>query len=176
MAQHPRDSWNVKYSAETPYTLADAPLASTEREQVYQALEKEMHGSYTDADRDRERRDVMSALVGWVALAQNGNKQLLVRGPNPFCGATGNCTTWIFVRRGGEWRPVLREITNRLVVRRSSSQGFHDIATGEHSSAFDQQYRDYRWDGSKYKQTDCYETIYPQPDEPGGPPMIADCN
>lgn len=66
---------------------------------------------------------------------------------------------------------------NFLIVGKTSSKGFRDITAGQHYGAFVEQYRDYRWNGIKYKETDCYETIFPQPDERGDSerPVIANC-
>lgn len=68
MEQHPRDSWKLRTFAKTPYSLADAPLSSEEREQIYRAVDQEMRLSDTGAGRDQERQEVMSSLVGGLRL------------------------------------------------------------------------------------------------------------
>jgi hypothetical protein len=182
-AQHPRDSWKLKTYAETSLSLADAPLASSERAQIYRVVdEATIRYSVRDAQNDKQREVVMKSLVGSISLALNGSEQVFVRGPNAFCGATGNCPIWIFLRQDGQLRPVLETLSNGLSVQKTSSKGFHDIATGQQYGALDTEYRDYRWSGAEYKQVDCYWTKYPRPDEPGGSsngaqrPVIAECH
>jgi hypothetical protein len=181
VAQHARDSWKVKSFAATPYSLANLPLTSSERQQIYGVVDAATSRySVPNPRGDKQREVVMSTRVGLIELARNARVQILARGPNPFCGATGNCPIWIFDRQGGQLRPLLEALAAGVIVLETSSKGFHDIAVVQNYSAFDEQYRDFRWNGSEYKQIDCYETKYPRPDEPGGSdraprPLIAEC-
>src|ERR1700733_5465843 len=87
-AQYPRDSWKLKpFAREThlTHTLADAPLKSNEREQIYRVLDQNVNDSFSDPDREEQRKAVMSFRVGIIALAQNGSQQILVRGTKDFC-------------------------------------------------------------------------------------------
>jgi hypothetical protein len=183
-AQHSHDSWKQPaFVLESlTHSLADAPLSSSERAQIYRAVDGDgvKRFSFADVEKDKEREAVMSARVGFIALAENGSKQIVVMGPSLLCGAA-NCPIWIFIRRGGHLSVALDGDGVLLTVLQPSSKGFHDVATGDHLSGFDTIYRDYRWDGRKYVQTGCYLTRYPRPDEPGGnagfnqPPTITEC-
>jgi hypothetical protein len=157
IAQHPRDSWKLKpfdLEAHLTHTLADAPLSDNERVEI----------SNTLAETEDDRQAIMSFRVGSIPLALDGSQQILVRANGSFCGATGNCSMWIFVRKAGRWRLALGTEGQLLMPRSSSRLGFHDIAIGLHDSAFIEQYAEYRWDGIAYKEVDCYETVHPMED------------
>jgi hypothetical protein len=175
-AQHSRDSWKLKTSAQTPYSLANAPLSSGERAQIYRVVDgATAQYSVRDAQSNKQREAVMSSLVGLIGLALDGSEQVLVRGPNSFCGHSGNCPVWVFVRDGARLRLVLAAGANSLIVRPTSSHGFRDLATEWTFGAFEAEYRDYAWDGIAYKQADCYLTEYPEAGNSSGPPTIAAC-
>jgi len=168
MAQHPRDDWKLKpfdLEARFTHSLANAPLTSAERDQIYRIVDSDVHNAFSDAQREEERKAIMNFRVGSVALARNGSKQILVRGTDSFCGATGNCSMWIFVRRAAQLRLALGTEGQLLIVRDSFTQGFRDIAIGLHDSAFVEQYTVYGWDRVGYKQVDCYSRITPISDD-----------
>ena len=175
IAQPARDDWKAKrfVTGELTRSLADAPLTARERAQIYRVVDNATNQySLPDPRKDKQREVVMSSPVGSIELALNGSKQVLVRGPDSFCGTTGNCPIWIFIRQGGQLRLALQSGTNGLIVRKTSSRGFHDLAAGWHWGAFDEQFRVYRWDGARYRQVDCYEANYPQSDRN---PIITAC-
>jgi hypothetical protein len=155
---------------ETPaYTLANAPLTGSERAQVYRIVnDAAIQYSVVDADSARQREVVMSSPVEFIMLTRTRSKQVLVRGPNSFCGHSGNCPLWIFVRQHGRLRLVLEAGGSGLGIGKKINNGFHDVSTEWNYGAFDGEHRGYRWNGDEYKQVDCYQTKYPRPDEPGG--------
>jgi len=178
-AQSPRDDWKhwSVFDAEKrlSYTLRDAPLTGPERGQIYKLIDNQtVHDSFTDAQRREERETVMSARVGSIGLADDGSQQVLVQGPRFFCGATGNCSYWIFVRRHGQLRLVLAAGGGLIMVRNTSSHGFRDVATSWHLSAYDSERRVYHWNGSHYEQADCSLIEFDR-DDPRKPPIIAGC-
>jgi hypothetical protein len=176
-AQRPRDDWKIRAFDEGSHlnhSLADAPLTGSDRKQ-YRILDEGIHDSFSDAERGKERKAIMSFRVGSIALAGDGSQQILVRGTSSFCGATGNCSLWIVVRRAGQLRLALRTEGQLLIVRSSFSRGFHEVTIGVHDSAFVEQYTVYHWNGIQYSQVDCYRTEYPATADRPQRPVIAEC-
>jgi len=180
-AQSSRDDWKYVRSsfdlaAHLTHSLADAPFTSEERGQIYRLIDdKTIHDSFTDQQRGEERKTVLSARVGSIGLADDGSQQVIVRGPTLFCGASGNCSLWLFARRRGKLQPILAAGGGVLIVRKTSSQGFHDLVTGWHMSAFDEVYTVYRWNGTKYEQVDCYDVSFDR-NSSDVSPAITDCS
>jgi len=179
-AQSSRDDWKRVHSALDlqallTHSLADAPLTSAERAQIYKVIDdKTIHDSFTDDQRDEERKTVLSARVGRIGLADDGSQQILVEGPSMFCGATGNCSLWVFNRHDGKLQLVLAAGGGLFFVRQTSRHGYHDVATGWHMSAFEEAYAVYGWNGTKYEQIDCYGVAFDR-NSSGGPPAVTDC-
>jgi hypothetical protein len=180
--QHRRDSWKLKpvdLDARTNPTLADAPLTDTERARIFQAIEKEQGEPSSRSDREEQRQAIMNFLVAPISLAQDGSKQIVVRGSKDYCGATGNCSMWIFVvdfvRQGGGLRVALSAEGQILIVPKTFTLGFHDITIGLHDSATEELYGDFRWDGVSYRQVDCYLTQYPIDGPRPARPKIVSC-
>jgi len=177
-AQGSRDDWKYLRSsfdleAHLTHSLADAPLAREEREQIYRLIDdKTIHDSFTDQQQDEERKTVLSARVGSIGLADDGSQQVLVQGPAMFCGASGNCSLWIFTRHRGKLQLILAGGGSVLIVRKTSSHGFHDLATGWHMSAEEEAMAVYRWNGAKYEQVDCYSARFEGASET---PVFTDC-
>ncbi len=167
-AQHPRDSWKIKpfdLQPQLSHSLVDAPLTSNEREQIRRSIKR---SNEPEADTD--------FLVGSIALARNGSDEIVVRGTKEFCGATGNCSMWIFVRKNGQLRLALATIGQLLIVQKSVSWGFHNIAIGMQGGAFMEQYKDFRWNGSNYEQINCYLTEYSIDADRSEQPAIKGCH
>jgi len=179
-AQSSRDDWkllrsSVDLEACLTHSLADATLTSGERAQIYRVVDNDtIHESFTDQQRNEERRTVLSARVGLIGLAEDGSQQVLVQGPALFCGAAGNCPIWVFIRHRGQLRLALQGGAGLLIVRKESSHGFRDLTTGLHMSAVEGLFWVYRWTGTKYERVDCYSAKF-DPSSSGKPPVIADC-
>jgi hypothetical protein len=126
MAQSPRDDWKVKpfdLDAHLNHSLADAPLTSSDRDQIYRIVDQDVHNSFSDAEREEERKAIAYFRVGSITLSQGGSQQVLVRGTSSFCGASGNCSMWIVVRQAAQVRLALGTEGQRLIVRKSVTGG-----------------------------------------------------
>lgn len=126
LAQNSREGWQqlknrVDFERYLDHSLEDAPLTAEERAQIYTLIDgSSIHDSFRDDQREEERRVVLSTRVGLIALAQNDSKQILVRGPLQFCGGTGNCGLWVFMRQPGKARLILEEVGLGLLAGRES--------------------------------------------------------
>jgi hypothetical protein len=82
--------------------------------------------------------------------------EVLVLGGYGFCGATGNCSFWIFKKAGGRYREILE--THDLIevndlgdqILRSTTKGYNDILVKSHLSSSDTGFTTYRYNGQKY--------------------------
>ncbi len=177
--QSSRDDWKpgstYPVTANLVYSLANAPLTIKDRAQIYRLLDNEtVHDSFTDAQRGEERETVMGSRVGFIQLAEGGGQQVLVQGPSLFCGASGNCRFLVFTRQSERLRLVL-DAAGDLMLRKSSSPGFHDVVMSWHMSAYEQLINVYRWNGAEYKKADCYRVNRDRVNL-DKPPAIAGCH
>jgi hypothetical protein len=172
-AQSSRDDWkrpSFDLEAHLDHTLANAPFTSGERAQIFRVIE-----DFAISEKQKEEPEtLMSARVGSIGLAEDGSQQILVQGPYAaFCGASGNCPMWIFIRHSGQMSLALETFGNAVILRGTSSHGFRDLAMASHMSAYEQYFSVYRWNGTKYDSVDCYKATYGS--DQSNPPVIADC-
>jgi hypothetical protein len=138
------------------HTLADALLTKEERETIYSTIDTQaIHDTYgIQGGGDDERKDVLTALIGFVSLAPNGIKQILVRWPQKFCGGTGNCAFAIFVRQRGAPKPILESEGFVPSVTGTFHLGYPDLVVGFHISSAQHSETTYRWDGQAYTEAE----------------------
>lgn len=157
-----RNEWQMKPfqvpHAPGPPSLADAHLSRQDRAAIYNAVDdKILRDSY--AGSDRERAVVFSVGVSRITLAADGSTQFYVVGPETFCGS-GGCPVHIFVRQNGRLHLALRADVESFFVKKTVTNGFHDIAVSWHFGADESRYTAYRWTGLAYKQVDCYNAKF----------------
>lgn len=73
-----------------------------------------------------------------------------------FCGASGNCTSWIYVKSENSFRYLGDIFGLDIVVNKNKTNGYSDIATKSHGSATLVGFDVYKYDGGKYKKKDCW--------------------
>jgi len=170
--QKGRDDWRrsaFDLEANLPDSVADAALTNEERAQIYKVIDE---ASLRWPSAKAKPETLMSARAGFIGLAEDGSQQILVRGPETpdFCGASGNCPMWIFLRRSGQLQLALETNGVTVTLRDSFSHGFHDLATASHMGSGEYDYAVYGWNGAKYHEVDCYtEKSWTTP------PVITDC-
>ncbi|MGD0598800.1 MAG: hypothetical protein ABR988_03190 [Terriglobales bacterium] len=176
VAQSSRDDWkqlethsDFDLGAHLTHSLADATLTSGERVEIYKVIDD---FSFKDRHQREKPETVMSARVGSIGLAKDGSQQVLVQWPEStgFCGASGNCPIWIFIRHGGQLQLALETGGQDIILRSTFSRGFRDLAMSSHWSASEKYFSVYRWNGTKYGPADCYIANFDS-----NPPVITDC-
>ncbi|HTT65224.1 MAG TPA: hypothetical protein VMG35_25420 [Bryobacteraceae bacterium] len=172
-----RDDWKfVNVSSDLlrklSYSLEDAPFIGEEREQLYRQIVAGLRGYDFLAgwEPEKVRETVLTARVGTVQLSGEATKQFLVQAPREFCG-NGGCPFWILVARQRGLRVALSAGAGALILRKTTSQGFHDLVTVWHRGGGEAGYEVYRWNGREYKRFDCYIVA----DQGGAAPVITDC-
>lgn len=172
-AQSSRDDWkqpSLDLEAHLTHTLADAPITAEERAQIFRVLE-----DFAIAQKQNEKPEtLMTARVGSIGFAEDGSQQVLVQGPYAaFCGASGNCPMWIFIRHGKQLRLALEMFGDAITMRGKFSRGLRDFATSSHFSAYEEYFSVYRSNANKYESVDCYKATFDS--DHSSQPMIADC-
>jgi hypothetical protein len=160
-AQNSRVSWKLKQiSIEAPlrYSLANAPLDHREREEIFKRID-EFAGHAARETKPERVELIMNSQLRFIGLGDTGSEQLLVRVPDRWCGS-GGCSFWVFLRQPGILQPMFDGFGALIILQKRTHNGFHDITTASHYGAYEEEYRDYRWDGVDYHQVDCYKAKY----------------
>ena len=163
--QTSRNALNFKWQSEN--TKADAnsrrrvdfdeqvrDLSLSEQAQIRGLIHPDFSGLDTSAE--DERKIVLNMDAGEISLSAGRKKALFVQPSESswFCGATGNCSIWLFVRDSGHLRQVLSDSASWAVIEKTRTRGMHDITMRTSLSSSQSGYASYQWNGVEYKQTD----------------------
>ena len=104
-----------------------------------------------------------------VDLNRDGSQELVVEGRgNYFCGAVGNCSTWIFEHVPSGYRLLLDAGSIQdLKVLPSATNGYLDVITSRHDSATGTAQAIYKFDGMRYRAAECSFVDYSVLDDNG---------
>jgi hypothetical protein len=90
----------------------------------------------------------------------DGKNELAIRN---YCAPVGNCQFWIFKKKGSSYETILPAKDNSVQtfkLRRNKTNNFFDIETKSHGDAWSGGMDIYKFDGRKYKLSECYEYNY----------------
>ncbi len=129
---------------------------------------------------DLKSEDISGSFEAFpVKLSSTGAAGVVVVGTSEsgFCGATGNCSFWVFMSTASGYRLVLDAglaQSWRLVWSKNAQSA--DIQTQTHGSATETDYVLYRYSGTRYRPIRCWRELYAGLDGQGNkvtfdPPM-----
>jgi len=126
------------------------------RRAVWRTLDKEILSS-----NPLDCRSVLEAKP--VKLSASSANTFVVRGSGlPYCGATGNCSTWIIKRRGRRYEVILNagSVIKSLEITKRSSNKYSDLIFRGWMGASEHYVGRYRFDGTKYRLNRCTLEAY----------------
>jgi hypothetical protein len=79
------------------------------------------------------------------------------------CGGTGNCSFWILREKPGGFDTLLAtDMVQTFSMETSTRNGYKDVMTSAHGSAFYSDLALYQFDGKQYRKTHCAREEYKQ--------------
>ncbi len=117
----------------------------------------------------REKRiancDELFEIRDKLDLNGEGKDELIVKAKNSpkgmfYCGATGNCSTWILSRQAKTFRVILDAGSiEEINTTKGKSKGFVNLTSRGNSGAMNHYIGDYEFNGKEYKLKKCSEEI-----------------
>ena len=97
--------------------------------------------------------------TGKVRLNRRDGHGLVAQG---FCSPTGNCAFWVFEEKNGSYRTLLEAHKSVQTFEFSTheTQGYRDLMTSMHGSAWYSELNFYRFDGRMYVLDHCAARDY----------------
>lgn len=95
----------------------------------------------------------------WIDFNGDGAKEIKIRGKySNFCGATGNCSEWIYAKnkKSGKYRMILSTGGEYFHIWKAKTNGYQDIYVKTHDSASSSYNMIYKFDGKVYKERKCW--------------------
>jgi hypothetical protein len=127
-----------------------------------------------DQDLFKSRNDGRKKGLTGFPLDLNRDKkpEIIVTGTpeSGYCGATGNCSHWVFGEVAArEYRLLLDAgSVQKIDAQDTPSKGYRDVVTTRHDSAFDYTVRRFRFDGARYRLSECSEHHFDAVDDGRG--------
>jgi len=100
-----------------------------------------------------------------IDLNKDGVKEQIIRAKSSpkasfYCGATGNCSTWILSRKGNGYKILLDAGSVKYVeIQAKTTNGYRDLMTRYGSGAMNHYLRTFKFNGKKYQAEKCVEEI-----------------
>ena len=111
--------------------------------------------NYLEASGDSDCQDILQ-INQTVDLNGDGINEFVVRGNSSFlCGATGNCSMWIYKKSGNGYKKLLDTGGEYLTVKRSSTNGYKNIFVRDHESASESYQTTFKFNRGKYEESRC---------------------
>jgi hypothetical protein len=108
-----------------------------------------------------EQQEIDLIRVASTKLSAQGTDLLVQASDRCNCGATGNCSFWVLHERQNDFDILLKTfLVQQFSVEPSRSNGFRDLITASHGSAFLQGLVLYQFDGKQYRATQCATAEY----------------
>ena len=118
------------------------------RRVIWNTLNQDILSGPWDCRKVLERKKLSSGKLNAVVVGGYGA---------PFCGATGNCSTWVLNRRNGKWR-IIRDpgsVIERFEIKPRNSNNYPDLVFRGKVGAGDHYLGWHRFDGMKYEILNC---------------------
>ncbi len=99
--------------------------------------------------------------VELLKLSRRESPEVLVRGiAGCLCGAS-MCPAWLYRRTSSGYEMILDlDYISDIKLLKTFTNGYRDLKTAVHDSAFDDYLYLYKFDGNKYRVKECFERHY----------------
>jgi len=133
-------------------------VSTAETKLLVAAIEPDFRSVHSDSRIQELQKDIAETRFEMIDLDGDHTKEIIAQATDSFqCGATGNCSVWILHRELDNYRVILKGITQTFTIQPTRTNGLRDIVLGLHRSATWQKLHLYKFDGSVYRDTACYD-------------------
>jgi hypothetical protein len=100
-----------------------------------------------------------------IDLNKDNIKEIILRAKNSpkgmfYCGATGNCSTWILSKSGNQYQIIFNAGSiEKVTVENQIAKGYRNLLIRSHAGAMNHFLGKARFDGKKYQIKECIEEI-----------------
>ena len=109
----------------------------------------------------------------FIELNHDSTAELQVHGIGScICGAN-NCANWVYRKTGDGYQLILDAGSiNHIEVKKTLTNGYRDLVTAVHQSAFSTGLAVYTFDGKEYRLKECFQRSYSSTGRRQRPPRI----
>jgi hypothetical protein len=147
-------------------------LTSAKKELLIKAIAAQIRpfkDEYGIESESELQQAVVATRIKLIDLNNDGISEVLAQayGMRAGCGATGNCSFWVFQETPEGFTKIL-DTRNRdgnggievITISPNRTEGFNDIILGDHSNASERTLYVYRYHHGQYKESECYDAAW----------------
>jgi hypothetical protein len=154
------DWHNSQWLTAAKDSLRDAAMSEADRKAIAEAIAVQLRPGMeamespikSEADLKKAALDTR---VKSIDLSGDGVPDVVAQSVVD-CGATGNCSLWIFKKNSASYGLLLKGFGQTFTIQLTKTNGYFDVVIGSHSSAKEQGLLEYRYRNGRYRQTACY--------------------
>lgn len=153
--------WNWHATQWAQDTLGSTALLSKDEKRalMHQVLGSVQISNLPEADQKELREDVPNTRFKLIDLNGDGVAEVIAQASGDIlCGATGNCTFWVFIREKNQYKMLLQEDgIQGFTVQPTQTGGYRDLVLTRHESADWFDLYSYRFRNGQYRPVGCHE-------------------
>lgn len=152
-------NWQELLAAQS---LRNAKVTNAEKAALASAIQDQLRPEMADLEISSESQLEEAALdtrIKMIDLNGDGTPEVVAQGMSG-CGATGNCSFWVFRKTGDHYELILNGYGETFTIQKESTNGFKDIVVASHSSATDSGVTLFRYKDGSYHEAGCYEANF----------------
>lgn len=148
-----------------PVVAQERPTVAVPKEIVQQLIKDEELKELIQLRPDGSAENLVAKPID---LNRDGKPELEVHGVGlGMCGAA-NCATWIYHKAANRYQMLLDASSiQRVELQKTFTNGYRDIITSMHGSAWDSDLTLYKFDGKQYQRVGCFFRTYRYKDKLG---------
>jgi hypothetical protein len=131
-------------------------------EEIVRDLLKDEHFRYTLEQKHEYTAEGLAKYLVAEAVDLNGDgtPELIVHGINDVCGPYW-CAHWVYCKTKAGYRALFDAGDVQAVEpQKAVTNGYHDLITTRHGSAWDSGFYVYKYDGKRYRRIGCFTRTY----------------
>lgn len=133
--------------------LAQSKCTEPIRQVIWKTLNRDILSGPWDCRKVLDTQNISSGELNAILIRGHGA---------PFCGATGNCSTWLLNRRNAKWRIILDpgSVIKDFEIKSRGSTDYPDLLFRGRIGAGNHYLGLYRSNGLNYKLLNCKYEVY----------------
>jgi len=112
-----------------------------------------------------------------VDLNGDGKPEVVAQAAGKYgCSPTGNCAFWVLQRGSSGYSVLLDSEAQIFRIQSNTTNRFRDIVLSRHSSAFESEVIEYKFEGTSYVGDACYDFLWGTGDQTFKQSHVTPCN
>jgi hypothetical protein len=152
--------WEWRRARQPTRKVAEVRMPAKQRTALIAAIAEQFKTADEKSSGEQLREFSSNTRVMLVDINGDASPEVIAQPTgSDWCGAVGNCRTWIFQRKKQQYILLLDFIAQSITVQ-GPPTSFRDIVASMHSSAMESELRLFRYRTGRYRESGCYVAMW----------------